>query len=208
MSAVERSISKDTIVIADSMNYIKGYRYQLFCVSRAANTPHCAVYVLTSTTEAKARNLARSAGYPDAVFDELADRFEEPNNQTKWDNPLFCVSAYDEGFEEICESICTRKAKPPSAATAPRISGSSDLISALDRETQKVVNTIMKQMKPFGPSTVTFEGGDEPLCLTKPIASGTLSSLRRQFIHMNRLHPIELSAITGLFINYIRNTLV
>lgn len=43
MSAVERSVSKTCIVIADGLNYIKGYRYQLYCIARAANTPHCAV---------------------------------------------------------------------------------------------------------------------------------------------------------------------
>lgn len=45
MSAIERSITKDTLVIADSMNYIKGYRYQLHLIARAANTPHCCVLV-------------------------------------------------------------------------------------------------------------------------------------------------------------------
>ncbi len=47
MSAVERNVVKDTVVIADNLNYIKGYRYQLHCVSRAANTPHCAVRIVT-----------------------------------------------------------------------------------------------------------------------------------------------------------------
>lgn len=45
ISGIERSISKDTIVIADNLNYIKGLRYQLYCMARAANTPHCAVRV-------------------------------------------------------------------------------------------------------------------------------------------------------------------
>lgn len=43
ISGIERSISKDTVVIADNLNYIKGLRYQLYCMARAANTPHCAV---------------------------------------------------------------------------------------------------------------------------------------------------------------------
>lgn len=43
MSAVERLLSKDDIVIADSLNYIKGFRYQLYCVARAIGTPHCVV---------------------------------------------------------------------------------------------------------------------------------------------------------------------
>lgn len=43
MSAVERLVSKDDLVIADGMNYIKGFRYQLYCIARAISTPHCVV---------------------------------------------------------------------------------------------------------------------------------------------------------------------
>ena len=43
MSTVERLLSKDDIVIVDSLNYIKGFRYQLYCVARAIGTPHCVV---------------------------------------------------------------------------------------------------------------------------------------------------------------------
>jgi protein KTI12 len=42
-SAVQRALSKDDIVIADGMNYIKGFRYQLFCEAKALATPHCVV---------------------------------------------------------------------------------------------------------------------------------------------------------------------
>lgn len=42
-SAIERRISRDVIVIADSMNYVKGYRYELYCVSRAQATTRVTV---------------------------------------------------------------------------------------------------------------------------------------------------------------------
>lgn len=42
-SAIQRVLSKDDIVIADGMNYIKGFRYQLFCEAKALSTPHCVV---------------------------------------------------------------------------------------------------------------------------------------------------------------------
>lgn len=44
LSAVERVLSKDDIVIADGLNYIKGFRYQLYCIARAIGTPHCVVW--------------------------------------------------------------------------------------------------------------------------------------------------------------------
>jgi protein KTI12 len=43
LSAVERLLNRDTIVIADALNYVKGFRYQLYCVARAVSTPHCTV---------------------------------------------------------------------------------------------------------------------------------------------------------------------
>ncbi|KAJ1516558.1 hypothetical protein HMI55_001957 [Coelomomyces lativittatus] len=43
LSAVERLLSPTTLVIVDAMNYIKGVRYQLYCIARAMSTPHCVV---------------------------------------------------------------------------------------------------------------------------------------------------------------------
>lgn len=42
-SAVKRLLSKDDVVIADGLNYIKGFRYQLFCEAKALLTPSCVV---------------------------------------------------------------------------------------------------------------------------------------------------------------------
>jgi protein KTI12 len=42
-SAVKRVLSRDDIVIADGLNYIKGFRYQLFCEAKAVQTPSCVV---------------------------------------------------------------------------------------------------------------------------------------------------------------------
>jgi protein KTI12 len=42
-SAVKRVLSRDDIVIADGPNYIKGFRYQLYCEAKAVQTPNCVV---------------------------------------------------------------------------------------------------------------------------------------------------------------------
>lgn len=39
----KRLVAKDSIVILDGMNYIKGWRYQLWCESKAAGTSCCVV---------------------------------------------------------------------------------------------------------------------------------------------------------------------
>ena len=42
-SAVKRVLSRDDLVIADGLNYIKGFRYQLYCEAKAVSTPSCVV---------------------------------------------------------------------------------------------------------------------------------------------------------------------
>ena len=42
-SAAKRALGRDTIVIADGLNYIKGFRYQLYCEAKALQTPSCVV---------------------------------------------------------------------------------------------------------------------------------------------------------------------
>jgi protein KTI12 len=66
LSAVERLLSKQVVVIVDGMNYVKGFRYQLFCLARAMTTHHCVVYCGVSGDIARAWNEARSAkdAYP------------------------------------------------------------------------------------------------------------------------------------------------
>ncbi|KAL7482999.1 hypothetical protein ACHAW6_008642 [Cyclotella cf. meneghiniana] len=49
-SAFERAVASDdggstTLVLLDSMNYIKGYRYELYCVSKAAGRRHGVVWI-------------------------------------------------------------------------------------------------------------------------------------------------------------------
>ena len=42
-ASVERLLSKKDVVIADGLNYIKGFRYQLHCIAKALGTPQCVV---------------------------------------------------------------------------------------------------------------------------------------------------------------------
>jgi len=49
-AAVQRFLATDTILILDSLNYIKGFRYQLYCAAREMKLRTCTVrpYSLTS----------------------------------------------------------------------------------------------------------------------------------------------------------------
>ncbi|KAF3894691.1 RNA polymerase II elongator complex subunit [Trichophyton interdigitale] len=56
---VKRLLGRDSIVIVDGMNYIKGWRYQLWCESKEARTTSCVVHVGTPIDQCISTNEAR-----------------------------------------------------------------------------------------------------------------------------------------------------
>ena len=42
-AAVQRQMAQDTILIVDSLNYIKGFRYQMYCAAREHKLRVCTV---------------------------------------------------------------------------------------------------------------------------------------------------------------------
>ncbi|KAL4866793.1 hypothetical protein BDV12DRAFT_198887 [Aspergillus spectabilis] len=55
----KRMLGRDSFVILDGMNYIKGYRYQLWCEAKALGTSCCVVHVGTPIDQCVANNEAR-----------------------------------------------------------------------------------------------------------------------------------------------------
>ncbi|KAL4737760.1 chromatin associated protein KTI12 [Aspergillus similis] len=55
----KRMLGRDSFVILDGMNYIKGYRYQLWCEAKALGTTCCVVHVGTPVDQCVAINEAR-----------------------------------------------------------------------------------------------------------------------------------------------------
>ena len=43
LTAVQRNMNRDTILIVDAPNYIKGFRYQMYCAAREAKLRVCTV---------------------------------------------------------------------------------------------------------------------------------------------------------------------
>ncbi|KAI1909229.1 kti12, chromatin associated [Ophidiomyces ophidiicola] len=116
---VKRLLGKDSMVIVDGMNYIKGWRYQLWCESKAAGTTCCVVHVGTPIDQCVTNNDERLQGreqeknaetvlagttacenalpehddqpYPPELLQNLIFRYEEPSTSSRWDKPLFTV---------------------------------------------------------------------------------------------------------------------
>ncbi|EGG00350.1 uncharacterized protein MELLADRAFT_73203 [Melampsora larici-populina 98AG31] len=90
LSHTIRHLSKGRIVLCDGMNYIKGFRYQLYCAAREAGVRNCTVHVAAVPSDCISRNanLSDEAQYEEQTIGNLISRFEEPNGSTRWDSPL------------------------------------------------------------------------------------------------------------------------
>lgn len=210
LSAVERRVSREHIVIADGLNYIKGFRYQLYCIARATSTPHCVLYCQVPASVVRTRNqtLAR---YPPAIIEELLGRFEEPHYAARWDTPLFTVDECGEGVDwsAIMDTLQGAVARPPSMATTVKITGSADLLAELDRITQRTLETIQKRIRAVGvPTAISFPDSGTSLLVKKPVTGTDWQRLRRQFIHLNRLHQADVTQIEGLFVRFLESNLI
>lgn len=216
ISAVERRVTKDHVVIADGLNYIKGYRYQIYCIARALSTTHCVLQCVVDERQCRLRNderrLLGGPAYPSTIFEELLLRYEEPNNQTRWDSPLFTVGPDEPGdWSAVTEALLGAVTKPPSMATTVKAApgNSGDYLLYLERVTQELVEIVMNAVRERGVPTavLVIPTLNMKILIKKSILMSDLQKLKRQFIHMNRLHQVDLDNIKILFAQYLENNL-
>ncbi|KAJ2003041.1 kti12, chromatin associated [Coemansia thaxteri] len=214
LSAVERLVSQETIVIADTPNYIKGLRYQLYCIAREVSTTQCVIHCAISVEEARRINRSRgSEAYKDELFDELVMRYEEPNSAAKWDSPLFTVIQHDPEdklpFDNIWNALIEQRAPPPNFATAMKPVTETNYLFELDKMTLDIVNAILDSQKSGVPmSQLVVPGTSDKVqlpgrCLSLP----ELRRYRMQFTKLNRQVPLKIDKIPTLFVNYLNISL-
>ncbi|KAL8745981.1 MAG: hypothetical protein Q9190_001946 [Brigantiaea leucoxantha] len=216
-SAVKRALGRDTIVIADGLNYIKGFRYQLYCEAKAVQTPSCVVHVGTPIEKCREingkllENENEDGGYASDIFEELIYRFEEPNGMTRWDSPLFTVP-YDDASppgDEIWAAVVgsegTVKTVKPNQATVMKPAADSDYLYELDKVSQEIVNMILNWQKDHvGEGGGEIKFGEAILQLpSSPVSLPQLQRMRRQYIVLNRQHVLSKARIRENFIEYL-----
>ena len=150
-SAFDRCVRDDassTLVILDSLNYIKGFRYELFCISKAANQKHGVVWVLNESKLCKEWNQQRRAQsqqpdsfyYSDSLMDELILRFEPPDARNRWDNPLYPIDVRPPGVK-----LKSGLAKDALERSVYNMHTLSDAIEDTATTTTKKVSTTFKR---------------------------------------------------------------
>ena len=90
-SNVEKYINSQRVVIVDSMNYFKSFRYELYCLARNAQTTLCLVWC--DSSKDFAAEVVTSGEYENAfpkdLFEDYCNRLEKPDQGKRWDKPLF-----------------------------------------------------------------------------------------------------------------------
>lgn len=209
---VLRTLNKDDVVILDAANYIKGYRYELYCASKQFKTTQCLVQCPIPIEDAWSWNVERPEGeqYHREVFDGLVARYEAPNSTNRWDSPMFTVLPGDvPPFEDIYAALFLTKPPPPNQSTQTQPLSSTNFLYELDKSTQEVTSSVMTAQKTAtAGEAIKVPGVEEAVCLGRKVTLAELARARRQFITYSKMHPVEdRQKIMLLFVQYLNSTL-
>lgn len=113
-SRARRALGKDSFVILDGMNYIKGFRYQLWCEAKAAGTSCCVVSLSTVVLVVRSRltfqvhigtPVDRCVANNEARLKRQAEQKEKPEEQQE--------TAEDEPYPpELLDNLIFRYEEP------------------------------------------------------------------------------------------------
>lgn len=196
-AAVQRHLSKNTILIVDSLNYIKGFRYQMFCAAKEAGVRVCTIFVVAPPDKCKEWHAARqeSEQYESATFDNLLVRYEEPSSMVRWDSPLFTV-AWDDAnapWDDVWKAVSLGQVQVANAGTAVAPKAPTDALQTLEKTTTSLVSSIMAEQATAGglggTISLALTSGDGRVSLVLPPRNVTLSELqrhKRQFVTAHR----------------------
>lgn len=181
-SAVDHALSGDCVVICDSLNYIKGFRYELHCMARTLRTPHCTVWVQCDGAVALERSLRRQSeeggdayAFPDDVYTDLQRRFEAPNDKNRWDAPLFLVdmSGIEVGSSEAASSVAVEVLPHTTSAVAVAVGPPAPPSSwrAAAAQPSGSGSSFRRKAPASYPSSVSAEDSSVPSAYAKTSAS-------------------------------------
>lgn len=221
-SAIKRDLTPGTIVVADALNYIKGFRYQLHCEAKAVRSTYAVVQCGVPEDICREWNEKAlsegTGGYERDIFEALVVRYEEPDKRNRWDAPLFVV-AHDD-TQPPCEAIwdvlvgegAKGKVVRPNAATVMKRNAPADYLAYIE----KVCGDVVRRLDEWGRENpgvggevkVVIPDQKEELVVELPVegvAAPKLQRLRRQFIAQNRVAEVERSRIGPLFVDYLND---
>ncbi|KAJ3827995.1 chromatin associated protein KTI12 [Lentinula raphanica] len=191
LTTIIRLISPNTILIIDAPNYIKGFRYQIYCAAREVKARVATVYVLTPRDQCREWNKLREGDdrYADETLENLFIRYEEPSSMVRWDSPLFTLLWSDESIppnalDSIWDAVEKGKVSNPNSGTVATAKAPSDALATLEKTTLSMMQQIMSAQDGSG-GVVPLPAPGYSLKLSLPtrnVSLPELSRLKRQFV--------------------------
>ncbi|XP_025991329.1 protein KTI12 homolog isoform X2 [Solenopsis invicta] len=186
-SDIQRKLNSNDLLIFDCSNYIKGYRYEIYCTTKLYKTPQCTLHCNLPIEQAWLWNNKRSESdrYEEEIFNALVSRYEVPEATNRWDSPLFTVMPEDNlMYDEIYCYLYKGKLPKPNLSTQSAILSMQQLGTNCD-------------IKIPG-SSVNLERVTTP---------SKLAMLRRQFLTFSKMQQNEVNQIATLFVQYLNNNI-
>ncbi|KAL1689434.1 chromatin associated protein KTI12 [Schizophyllum commune] len=197
LTAVQRNMNQDTILIVDAPNYIKGFRYQMYCAAREAKLRVCTLYTMATADVCRSRNEARPEDqrYAPETLENMIARFEEPSSMVRWDSPLFTITWTDDELpmDRIWDAVTHGNVKPPNAGTQAVVKAPTSALQALEQTTTALVSTISTHPSVVdglgGKVSLAIPGSSEKVEVRLPPRTLTLPELqrlKRQFVTVHK----------------------
>ncbi|KAK8789894.1 hypothetical protein WA158_006674 [Blastocystis sp. Blastoise] len=220
---VSRVLRSDNYVILDTMNLIKGYRYEMYCIARACRSTKCLVFVDCSRENVKEWNSNRENDkYSDFSIDDLCNRFESPQPSTRWDSPLIHISInnnhlelhggpepYDSHsfpFDELFNALAAGKIAPKNKAIAPPVEqlNSDNYLNELSSITESMIKTFISEQKnALEGNTIKLSHGTKYITLYRKVTLPLLRAWRKTYINMMQKKPLPISQVPNSFIDFL-----
>ncbi|KRY37471.1 Uncharacterized protein T01_3882 [Trichinella spiralis] len=204
-SEVVKNLKADTIVIIDSLNYLKSFRYELYCAAKAAQVSYFLIRCGNNGWRSSFFNMIRpqEMRYKLTTVHDLVNRYELPEDRNKWDQIqyTFCLmeELVSECVDKVCPLILQGKKLTSNRSTEAQPLASAQFLSELDLLTSAINTAIQERLSenPIGEgdqdekALFTVEGVDEAIKLKHFFTAQFLADVKRQFFAYVRMHPIE-----------------
>lgn len=233
-ASVERAIAHaGTVVICDAPNEVRGFRYELHCISKARATPCCTIYctvpdavsdewnksaaTTTTTTTTAAAAAAndkeqQQQRYSEETLTDMRERFEPPTKHNRWEKPLFTIEKdTDIPFEGIVAALFETDAPKPNMSTAEEAQSTAANMHTLDSATREVVSAVLRAVNEpsFVPGdTVSLApAASKAIVLHRKVGPAELGRLRRQFVRMSEGFASSITSPAEAFAAFLASSL-
>ncbi|ALC49852.1 CG3587 [Drosophila busckii] len=222
-SEASRHLNQEDLVILDAGNYIKGFRYELFCQTKSARTTQCTLFCCISQEKAWEFNIKRSGSdllgeqtkpnnshvpYSREVFDSLCMRYEEPQSNNRWDSPLVVALPEDNlNMEDIYMALYETKSLVPNLSTQNPPLGATNYLFEFDNVMQDIISEILGAVKIGAFGQLRIKGSSTTVKVTTSMTPMLLNRLRQKFIRStcrpSQTTQTPLPQVPQLFVQFI-----